>query len=155
MPASLRSLGLVRGLAAKEPGQASTGTATSWGYLSEVNSQLAVDVSPPDDFIGNEDYGSSISGWKVLWNKIAPWKTTMQMPSLGAVMQRAAETASNVRQRDTINNMTDLYIKMPVDKYGLLAFNRAAEIRATGYAHAKTVFEGWSEREGRDTDRTG
>ena len=40
MPASLRSLGLVRGLAAKEPGQASTGTATSWGYLSEVNSQL-------------------------------------------------------------------------------------------------------------------
>ena len=39
MPASLRSLGLVRGLAAKEPGQASTGTATSWGYLSEVNSQ--------------------------------------------------------------------------------------------------------------------
>ena len=116
---------------------------------------IAVDVSPPDDFIGNEDYGSSISGWKVLWNKIAPWKTTMQMPSLGAVMQRAAETASNVRQRDTINNMTDLYIKMPVDKYGLLAFNRAAEIRATGYAHAKTVFEGWSEREGRDTDRTG
>ena len=42
MPASLRSLGLVRGLAAKEPGQASTGTATSWGYLSEVNSQLRV-----------------------------------------------------------------------------------------------------------------
>ena len=27
-----------RGLAAKEPGQASTGTATGWGYLSQVNS---------------------------------------------------------------------------------------------------------------------
>ena len=114
---------------------------------------IAVDVSPPDDFLENEDYGSSISGWKVLWNKIAPWKTTMQMPSLGAVMQRAAETASNVRQRNTIKTMTDLYVKMPVEQYGLLAFNRADEIRQAGYAHAKTVFDGWDERQRRVIER--
>ncbi len=108
---------------------------------------IAVDVSPPEDFLENADYGNSISGWRVLWNMVVPGSRSLRMPSLGAVMQRSAETASNVRQRFTIQHMTDLYVKMPVQKYGLLAFHRAVEIGQTGYDHASVAFDGWGDRE--------
>ncbi len=35
---------------------------------------IAVDVSPPEDLVGNENYGDSLSGWKILWSKISPWR---------------------------------------------------------------------------------
>ena len=108
---------------------------------------IAIDVSPPEDFLETADYGNSISGWRVLWNMVVPRRASLQVPSLGAVMQRSAETASNVRQRFTIEHMTDLYVKMPVQEYGLLAFHRAVEIGKTGYDYANMKFADWRDGE--------
>lgn len=104
---------------------------------------IAVDVSPPEDLKENPNYGKSLSGWKILWSRVLPWKKEIKMPSLGEVMQRSAELASQARQKNAIHNMTDLYIRMPVDKFELLEFGKADDIIATGYEHAKKVFNEW------------
>ncbi len=65
------------------------------------------------------------------------------MPSLGTIMQRSSELASQARQKNAIHNMTDVYVKMPVAEFDLLAFGKADEIIAVGYEHAQKILHEW------------
>lgn len=103
---------------------------------------IAIDVSPPVDLLGNTDYGDSISGWKVLWNKRFA-KNAFRATDIGTVMQRAGEAVSMANQKLTIQRMADFYMRMPVDNVGMFAFGALREIEQIGYEHARRTIAEW------------
>jgi predicted acylesterase/phospholipase RssA len=103
---------------------------------------IAIDVSPPVDLLSNTDYGDSISGWKILWNK---WfaKDVFRATDIGTVLQRASEAVSMANQKLTIQHMADFYMRMPVDRVGMFAFGALRTIEGIGYAHARRTIAEW------------
>jgi len=104
---------------------------------------IAIDVTPPVDLAENTDYGDTISGWKLLWNRLFSRGKRLQSIDLGTVMQRSAEAASMARQRHVIENMTDLYLLMPVHQISLMNFGAIAKLSEIGYSTAKQKIAEW------------
>jgi len=103
---------------------------------------IAIDVSPPVDLLSNTDYGDSISGWRILWNKRFA-KDAFRATDIGTVLQRAGEAVSMANQKLTIQKMADFYMRMPVDGIGMFAFGALRAIEAIGYEHAKGAIAEW------------
>jgi predicted acylesterase/phospholipase RssA len=103
---------------------------------------IAIDVSPPVDLLSNTDYGDSISGWKILWNR---WfaKDAFRATDIGTVLQRASEAVSMANQKLTIQRMADFYMRMPVDHVGMFAFGALGTIEGIGYEHARRTIAEW------------
>ena len=103
---------------------------------------IAIDVSPPVDLLGNTDYGDSISGWRILWNKRFA-KDAFRATDIGTVLQRAGEAVSMANQKLTIQRMADFYLRMPMDRFGMFAFGALRTIEGIGYEHAKGAIAEW------------
>jgi len=104
---------------------------------------IAVDVTPPVDLDEHLDYGDTISGWRLLWNRFFPNSKHRQVSDLGTVMQRSAEAASMANQRKVIENMADFYLLMPVRDVSLMQFKAIGRLADVGYATAKTYIAEW------------
>ncbi|MEE3235029.1 MAG: cyclic nucleotide-binding and patatin-like phospholipase domain-containing protein [Candidatus Latescibacterota bacterium] len=102
---------------------------------------IAIDVTPPVDLAQNAEYGESISGWKILWNKFIKRDKTHSYPDIGTVLQRAGEAVSNSNQKKAISETADFYIRMPVDHINILDFKRSNELENIGYMFAKEMLE--------------
>jgi NTE family protein/lysophospholipid hydrolase len=103
---------------------------------------IAIDVSPPVDLLSNTDYGDSISGWKILWNRLFA-KDVFRSTDIGTVMQRSSEAVSMANQKLTIQRMADFYMRMPVERVGMFAFRAAHAIEGIGYEHARRAIAEW------------
>jgi hypothetical protein len=103
---------------------------------------IAIDVSPPVDLLSNTDYGDSVSGWKILWNKGFA-KDAFRATDIGTVLQRASEAVSMANQKLTIQRMADFYLRMPTDRIGMFAFGALRTIEGIGYEHAKGAIAEW------------
>lgn len=98
---------------------------------------IAVDVSPPVDLDGNYDYSESISGWKVLWRKLNPFARKMDIPGIMTILRRSGELASLLNQKQTVDRLVDLYLRIPVERYGLQDYRAANEIIDIGFEWVK------------------
>jgi predicted acylesterase/phospholipase RssA/CRP-like cAMP-binding protein len=109
---------------------------------------VAIDVSPEEDLRSELDLLGAISGWQVLWHHINPFARRLDVPWISSVLMRSVVVASLVRERERqASELAGLYIKMPVDDWGLLEFSAVEAIAAQGYrACAGRVLEWWSER---------
>jgi len=103
---------------------------------------IAIDVSPPVDLLSNTDYGDSISGWRILWNKVFA-KDIFRATDIGTVLQRASEAVSMANQKLTIRRMADFYLRMPVDHVGMFAFGALRTIEGIGYEHTRRTIDEW------------
>jgi len=83
------------------------------------------------------DYGASISGWWLLWNKLNPFATTVKVPSMGeltsTLMWVSSERHLDAMRRDP---RVDLLLRPPVQAYATLEFDKYDEIADKGYRHA-------------------
>jgi predicted acylesterase/phospholipase RssA/CRP-like cAMP-binding protein len=104
---------------------------------------VAVDVSAELDLQFEHSYEHSISGWRILWSRMNPFGTSIATPSLAAILQRSGEIASVAMQRDALLNGVDLYVRIPVQQFGMLDFHEARSIIETGYATARTKIAEW------------
>lgn len=106
---------------------------------------LAVDVGsePRRDYYG---YGSSLSGWWLLWNKLNPFAKTVTVPSMGDVSAALAYVASEQHKDRIRDECIDLYLRPPVKDYGTLQFDKMAEIIRVGYEYALPRIQAWAER---------
>jgi len=104
---------------------------------------IAVDVSSEHDLRQEYPYGDAISGWRVLWSRINPLALPIKVPSMAAVLLRAVEIASVAMQRGAILRGVDLYIRLPVQQYGMLDFQAAPAIIDVGYRAARTSLAEW------------
>lgn len=106
---------------------------------------IAVDVSPAVDLVENAPYGDSLSGWKILWSKLNPFVDPISIPGILSILQRGGELASIANQKRVIEKTTDLYLRMPVEKYQLGEYNMAMQIIEEGYQYAKVKIEEWKD----------
>src|SRR5262249_31467471 len=88
-------------------------------------------------------YRDSISGWRILWNRLNPFTQTLAVPNIAAILQRSAELASVVMQREALLRGIDLYIRVPVKHFGMLDFHQASDITAAGHHAARRALAGW------------
>jgi predicted acylesterase/phospholipase RssA/CRP-like cAMP-binding protein len=104
---------------------------------------ISVDVSPAVDLAENADYGDGLSGWDILWRKLNPFSSPISVPSLLSILHRSGELASVANQKEIAERVSDLYLRMPVEKYNLQEYDLSQEIAETGYHYAQIKIAEW------------
>ncbi|KAI9272688.1 hypothetical protein BDA99DRAFT_498976 [Phascolomyces articulosus] len=102
---------------------------------------IAVDVASEDD-TSPVWYGDSISGWWALFYNINPFRS-YNIPSIAEIQSRLAYVSSVSKLEEA--KVTDgvLYVKLPVQNWGTLEFNKFLDIMQLGYDAGKQVIEAW------------
>lgn len=105
---------------------------------------LAVDVSPDVDLRTGGDLASELSGWRALWQRLRPFGPRIDLPYISSVLMRSALVASVVSDRERqAAKSASLYLKMPVDEWGLLEFEKLEAIADRGYSAAAEPVRAW------------
>lgn len=104
---------------------------------------VAVDVGsePRRDYYA---YGTALSGWWLLWNKLNPFAQTVIVPSMGDVSSALAYVSSEQHKERMMAECIDLYLRPPVNGYGTLQFDKMSEIIQVGYDYALPRVREWA-----------
>jgi predicted acylesterase/phospholipase RssA len=112
---------------------------------------LAVNASPEDELrMERPDFPSQ---WSILWHRLLPWLKRHDVPLLGDILMRTLMTAS-VERTNQIRESVDVFLDLPVEKFGMLEFEAIEELVALGHAHACERLAAWPLRPGADAART-
>lgn len=110
-----------------------------------AESIIAIDVAATDDNTPI-NYGDSLSGWRVLFDRWNYFNRGSAPLSLTEIQYRLAYVSS-VRQLEEAKKMDKAYyVKPPVQKYGTLEFNNFDEIFGVGYKCGKELIKDWIQR---------
>lgn len=100
---------------------------------------LAVDVGSQDE-TDLTNYGDTLSGWWLLWNKWNPFAETVRVPSLPEIQSRLAYV-SCVRLLEEVKRSDYCsYIRPPIDRYKTMQFGSFDDILEIGYNHGTMLF---------------
>ena len=105
---------------------------------------IGVNVSPRLEKAQAYRFGSSISGWQVLWNRINPSKR-VQVPTLATSLIRSLEISS-VHRIKSQRKFVDVLIQPDVRQFGLLDFSSYESIAEAGYRTARKQLALWQDR---------
>jgi predicted acylesterase/phospholipase RssA len=95
---------------------------------------IAVDVTPTVDLEAPAQFPSELSGWKLLGQKINPFSTSAKPPTIINVLNRSTFLHSvNSRKALRESGLADLYLQLPVEKWGMMDFKCMDEIVEAGY----------------------
>ncbi|MBN3299372.1 PLPL7 protein, partial [Amia calva] len=104
---------------------------------------IAIDVGSQDE-THLTNYGDSLSGWWLLWNRWNPLAKKVKVLNMAEIQTRLAYVCC-VRQLESVKSSEYCeYIRPPIDRYGTLDFAKFDEIAEVGYQHGQTVFNVWS-----------
>ncbi|XP_069801426.1 patatin-like phospholipase domain-containing protein 6 isoform X2 [Dendropsophus ebraccatus] len=103
---------------------------------------LAVDVGQHEEW-NTYNYGDSLSGWWLLWNRINPWGTKVKIPDM-AELQSRLSYVSCVRhlQMVKLSGYCE-YLCPPVQRFSTSEFRRFQEVCDIGYDYGKLIFTEW------------
>jgi predicted acylesterase/phospholipase RssA len=97
---------------------------------------IGVDLLTSSPTSGSYDFGPSLSGWQALLGRLSPFAHPVKAPNLLDII--AGVVYSNNRYRlNEVWRCADLLIRVPVESYGLLEFDKYAQIIDLGYVTAK------------------
>jgi len=99
---------------------------------------IGVNVSQLNEVIESYDYGTSVSGWQLLWSRINPFSARIKTPRIAEVLLRSTDIKSVKRLHETRQKL-DVLIEPDVSKIALLEFKSFARISDIGYAEAQAV----------------
>lgn len=95
---------------------------------------IAVDVSPPVGPKAKSDYGTELSGWHLLIQRLLPWLKAPSVPSLGSTIMQAMVAGSALKRQQIIEqNQADLYLNIHVKGVGMLQFEAQSKATKIGY----------------------
>ena len=103
---------------------------------------FAVDVSPQKDLAVDPAYRELPSAWRILWSRVNPLAKPLNVPNIFAVMMRTL-MLSSVHKSDLVMKDVDLYIRPPVDSYGIFEWHSIDQIVDAGYQYARKKLEEW------------
>jgi predicted acylesterase/phospholipase RssA len=104
---------------------------------------IGVDLITGSSVSGKYNFGSSLSGWQALMGSILSFPGTVKAPHLFSIVAGLVEGICRYRLNEVWRS-ADLLIKVPVQPYGLLDFDKYAEIIETGYRAAQEQLKGFS-----------
>ncbi|CAH2273527.1 neuropathy target esterase isoform X4 [Pelobates cultripes] len=103
---------------------------------------LAIDVGQQKEW-NTWNYGDSLSGWWLLWNRLNPWSEKVKVPDM-AELQSRLSYVSCVRQLEQVKLSGYCeYLSPPVQRFNTTDFNRFQEIHDVGYEYGKLIFTEW------------
>jgi predicted acylesterase/phospholipase RssA/CRP-like cAMP-binding protein len=108
------------------------------------NKVIAVDVEPKRDLAMKAGFAAEISGWILLLNRLNPFRKTLGIPSILNVLIRSATLGSVYNSHKLLElDPPDLYIHLPVEAWGTLAFDAIDDIAARGYEVSLPKLKTW------------
>ncbi len=110
--------------------------------LCEGGTVIGVNVSPPQERFEDYQFGSGISGWRVLWSRINPFTEPIRVPALASSVIRALEVDS-VYMLKTIQGLADVLIQPDVAGFASLDFSAYEPISQIGYQAALEQLGPW------------
>jgi predicted acylesterase/phospholipase RssA/CRP-like cAMP-binding protein len=114
----------------------------------EIGAVIAVDVSEEVEMRAPADFASELSGWRLLWQRLGPRASRVEVPTIMNLLTRSALVASiySARERHAAE-AASLYLRVPVADLRLLAFDRIEEIAERGYESTREkIGEWWAKR---------
>lgn len=100
---------------------------------------LAVDVGSQDE-TDLTNYGDTLNGWWLLWNRWNPFGQAIRVPTLPEIQSRLAYV-SCVRQLEEVKRSDYCtYIRPPIDRFKTMQFGSFDEIFEVGQNHGSTLF---------------
>jgi predicted acylesterase/phospholipase RssA len=108
---------------------------------------IAVDVSPQKDLAVDPDYREMPSSWRVLWSRINPLADRVDVPNVLAVMMRTLMLNSVHNSRQVMKHV-DLYIRPPVEPFGIFDWHQLDKIVDAGYQFARKKLAEWKAGQG-------
>jgi len=110
---------------------------------STIGTVIAVDVAPQQGPRARSDFGTSVSGFRALRSTIR--RGPSDYPSVSSVLLRSMLTGAFHNQERTLRDgVVDLLVQMHLPGVGLLEFERAREVSATGYADSIGPISVWA-----------
>jgi len=102
---------------------------------------IAVNVSPQEDVgVGADGFPSP---WKVFWNRVLPFRRNLEVSSVLDILMRTPMLAS-ANRTDEVKRSVDLYLEPPIDDFGMLEFEKMADLVEIGYVYTMATAAGWS-----------
>ncbi|KAI5967416.1 NTE1 [Candida margitis] len=106
---------------------------------------IAVDVGSADDRTPM-DYGDTLSGFWVLFNKWNPFSKHPNVPNMMDIQMRLAYVASVNALEEAKRAPGVYYLRPPIDNYATLDFGKFDEIYQVGLGYADKVFTEWESK---------
>jgi len=103
---------------------------------------IAVDVSPQRDLAVDPTCRELPSSWKILWSRINPFADPVNVPSILDVIMRTL-MLSSVHSTHLVMKHVDLYIRPPLDSFGIFDWQQIDKIVDVGYQCARKKIEEW------------
>jgi predicted acylesterase/phospholipase RssA/CRP-like cAMP-binding protein len=95
---------------------------------------IAVDVAPPVGPKAKSDYGTELSGWYLLMQRVLPWLKAPSVPSMGSTIMQAMVAGSALKRQQIIEQkQADLYLNIHVKGVGMLQFEAQSKATKIGY----------------------
>ena len=104
---------------------------------------IGVDLLTSSAVSGEYDFGSSLSGWQALLAHIFPSSKKVKAPNLLNIVAGVVES-NYYYHLNEVWRCADLLIKVPVQAFGLLEFDKYARIIEAGYRAAQEQLQGYS-----------
>ncbi|KAJ1660548.1 phosphatidylcholine and lysophosphatidylcholine phospholipase [Dispira simplex] len=124
------------------------------GYLDNLPVQVmksmgadvifAIDVAADDD-TSPMDFGDAVSGWRVLWSRWNPLART-KIPNLAEIQSRLAYVSCVKLMEEAKRIPGCVYMKPPVQEFGVLQFGSFDDIFNAGYFYGKRCVETWTQQ---------
>jgi len=114
--------------------------------LAESNRIIGVDVVPYRERLRYYDFDTSISGWRVLFNKLNPFSKKPRAPSLVEILMRTLEVNGTKASREQAY-LTDLLIQPDTRGYGLQAYDKWKPLAQCGYDASIEKLIEWKSRQ--------
>ncbi len=91
------------------------------------------------------EFGHSISGWRVLLERLRPGGRRKRYPSIIGTLMRATSVSSK-HLGASADSLADVVVRYPAQDFGNLEFDRFAELTDIGYSAGLEVLAPWWER---------
>ena len=102
---------------------------------------IAVNVSPQEDVgVGADGFPSP---WKVFWHRVLPFRRNLDVSSVLDILLRTPMLAS-ANRTEAVKRSVDLYLGPPIDDFGMLEFEKMADLVEIGYAYTMATAAGWT-----------
>lgn len=103
---------------------------------------IAVDVAAPDDLTTTVGGFDSMSGWRLLADRLNPFASAPRLPNIAQILARAATLAS-IYHCESARRVADLYLQPPVERFGMLEWKALDDIAELGYRYAVEQIAEW------------
>jgi NTE family protein/lysophospholipid hydrolase len=101
---------------------------------------IAVDVSPEEDV--RMAVPAFPSQWSLFWNRVLPGQERIAVPGIVDILMRTTMLASAHRTAQ-VRRSVDLYLRPPIDHFGMLEFEHMEAIAECGYRYALEAAASW------------